>query len=388
MNAPRKKILLLSLVHPDFLPPVYTAAQTLRDHNYDVHILTFDSYVVSDVKPEEFIRVESMGKHHDVGVKTRLALRRKFAARAAELMKDNPIAIISFCTFSFLTGMKFQNQAPHIYYSLEISDFSTQHFLRSPMSQISRLRTLNNVHKADMIITASVQRSAWLAGRSHLQSMPYTILNTPYVSDEKHEDYIEVFKRIVPTDFQDKKIILYTGAVNERLCVFDLVKAFDILKDDSCRLIVTGLKDNEYCNQIKAFVEKSNLQNNIKLFPYVTRTEMLALQTFAHIGVCLTREYDDFIESKMIAPNKIGEYLNKGLFIIGVRSAYMELFEFTNVGALSDTADAADVAVTLKRALDKTKDDNYKLTIKNFVKDYYCIQQQMKPILTFLNKLK
>ena len=60
-----KKILLLTLVHPDFLPPVYAVAQVLRDLGYRIHILTFDSYVPAELNLGSNIELEMKETHND-----------------------------------------------------------------------------------------------------------------------------------------------------------------------------------------------------------------------------------------------------------------------------------------------------------------------------------
>ncbi len=385
----KQKILLLTLVHPDFLPPVYACAQTLRDVGYDIHILTFDSYVPSEINLGGNIALESIGKHHDTPFFQRWSLRRKYTGRVGELIDINTAAIIAFCPFSFLTGLKFRASTPVIYFAMEIADFTTKFFSRSPLSHLNNLMALHSLSKASLVATPSVQRSAWLAGRSHLDVMPQTIFNTAYYSEsEAAKPTYETFKSIVPQHFLNKNIVLYTGAVNERLCVFELVKAFDLLGDSSAALVVTGMKDNEYCNSIRQFVAQSKVKENIKLLPYVSREEMLALQANAHVGACLVREYDDNIASKMIAPNKVGEYLNKGLFILGVKGIYMNLFETAGVGALAETPSVEDISGTLKKVMEQADLANNKQMIVSFVKNYYCMQKQAAPIINFLAKKK
>src|ERR1700744_1106081 len=97
MPITNKKILLLTLVHPDFLPPVYAMTQTLRDLSYNIHILTFDSFVNAQLDIGDNIIIESVGKHHDINTFERLKLRKKFTIRAQQLAGDSSFAIISFC---------------------------------------------------------------------------------------------------------------------------------------------------------------------------------------------------------------------------------------------------------------------------------------------------
>ena len=383
----KQKILLFTLVHPDFLPPVYACAQTLRDQGYNIHILTFDSYVPSETNLGKDITLESVGKHHDIPFFQRWALRRKYASRANDLVDINTPAIIAFCPFSFLTALKFKASTSVIYFAMEIADFTARFFSKSPLSQMNNLLALNAIQKADLVATPSVQRSAWLAGRSHLETLPQTILNSAYYSEaEAGKPTYDLFKKIVPEHFLNKKLVLYTGAVNERLCVAELVQAFELMNDNTAAMAVTGFKDNKYCNEIKRFVANSRQKENILLLPYVSRDEMLALQANADIGACLVREYDDNIASKMIAPNKVGEYLAKGLFILGVKGLYMNIFETAGVAALSDTPSVPDICASLKQALTTAGSEQNKKTIKNFVTSFYCMQKQAAPIIEFLAK--
>ena len=380
----KKKILLLTLVHPDFLPPVYATAQVLRDEGYDIHILTFDSFVPANLGLGTGITIESVGKHHGIGLLQRLALRRKYTSRARQLAGGQPEAIIAFCAFSFLCALKIKRNSPVIYHALEVADFIPALFMTSPLSHLNNLRALKKVHKADLVATPSVQRSAWLAGRSHLDFLPYTILNTAYLAPKGTSSTYELFKNIVPAEFLNKKIVLYTGAVNTHLCIMELVQAFELLNDAASALVITGIKDNAYCNEVKDLVVKSTSGSRIKLLPYVTRAEMLALQENAHIGVCLAREYADNVESKMMAPNKVGEYLAKGLYLLSMKSEYMQPIGMKGFAALANSTSPKDISIALQQALQVVDNKEYKGNIERFVKEYFCMQQQLQPVLDFL----
>lgn len=382
-----KKILLLTLVHPDFLPPVYATGQVLRDLGLSIHILTFDSFVPAQLNLGENITVESVGNHYSAGLTERLRLRRKFMARASELVTEGPIAIISFCPFSFMCGLKIKKNIPLAYLVLEIADFILPVFFNSPLSNLRNLQALKNIHKADFLATPSIQRSAWLAGRCHLTSMPHTILNTSYLPEKDDGTDYETYKTLVPPDFLDKKVILYTGAVNEEHCIMELVRAFDLVNDENSALVITGIKDNEYCNRIKKIVIKSNCENRIKLLPYVTRAQMLSLQANANIGVCLQKEYQDSVRTKMIAPNKVGEYLYKNLFILGIASDYFIPLEMQGIAALSTSSTPVEISKALRKALAAVKQGDLKQKIRAFVKEHYCMQQQLKPLIYYLNEL-
>lgn len=387
MNIEKKKILLLTLVHPDFLPPVYATGQVLRDLGLDIHILTFDSFVPADLDLGENIVVESVGKHYSASLLDRIKLRNQFTARAKELADKDAAAIISFCPFSFTRGLKIKGNIPLAYIVLEIADFILPVLFHSPLSNLRNLRALKSIHKADFVATPSIQRSAWLAGRCHLRSMPYTILNTSYLpATEQGTDY-ETYTSVVPADFLDKKIVLYTGAVNDEHCILELVRAFDLVNDPGSALVITGIKDNEYCNRIKKVVLKSNCESRILLLPYVTRAQMLSLQANANIGVCLSKEHQDNVRTKMIAPNKVGEYLFRNLYILGLESEYFKPLEMKGMAALSKSSTPVEISKAIRKALVAANEADLKSRIRAFVKEYYCMQQQLKPLIYFLNEV-
>ena len=114
---------------------------------------------------------------------------------------------------------------------------------------------------------------------------------------------------------------------------------------------------------------------------------MLSLQAHAHIGVCLEKEYETNVRSKMIAPNKTGEYMSKNLYILGLVSEYMRPFEMKGIASLSETAAKEDISKAIIDALNAVKKDAYKQTISNFVKNYFSMQHQLKPVVKFLNQL-
>jgi hypothetical protein len=273
-------------------------------------------------------------------------------------------------------------------FALEIADFVLEHFKRSPLNFANNLIALRNVKRTALVATPSVQRSAWLAGRCHLNHMPHTIFNAAYVKpNTETQSTYEIFKKVVPVHFLSKTIILYTGAVNSFLCIQDLVNGFLLLNNPHCALAITGMKDNEYCNAIRATVQNSGLKENILLLPYVAREEMLALQSHATIGACMVREKEDDIETKMIAPNKVGEYLNKGLFLLSVKSEYMKLFEANKIATLTHDLSAESIKNALLQALERTKTEDYKVDIRRFVNENYCMQKQAEPIIKYLNSI-
>jgi len=379
-------ILLLTIVHPDFLPPVYAVAQTLRDEGYDIHILTFDSYVKTDAVLGENISVETLGNHHNVSFIKRLRLRRKLILRAKEIVKGQTAAVITFCPLSFLYGLKIKSNFPVIYHALEMSDFILGNFSRSPLSSLNNLRALNNVHKADLVVTPTLQRSAWLAGRCKMNTLPVTVINSAYITDNSEHSSFEKVAHLLPQHFSDKTIILYTGAVIDRYCGIELVAAFCEINDPQTVLVMTGIKANAYCDEIRSIVTKTNKTDVVKLLPFVTREEMLSLQHISHIGICMTRAWEHSLETFLVAPNKVGEYIAKGLFIVANHSDFLAPLEDKGIAVLASSRETVDIKKAFVQAVKEVTNSDKRKQVLEFAKKTYCMQQQLKPVIQFLEK--
>ncbi|NDC42447.1 MAG: hypothetical protein EBZ77_13020, partial [Chitinophagia bacterium] len=315
------------------------------------------------------------------------ALRRAFRSYAAATVRNGYRAIISFCPFSFATGNAIKGSLPHIYYAMEIADFRWSDVRRSPLTALANRTALRTLHKATLIATPSFQRSAWLAGRAHLNFVPATMLNTAYLQPLPTPMHNRAaLGKLLPDWVYDKKMVLYTGAVNDRLCVKELVEAYIALADRQTVLIATGFKDNEYCNAIRTLALKSPMSEHIFLLPYVSREEMLALQGTAQVGACLMKEIPGFINSQMLAPNKTGEYLSRGLYVLGVSNFYMDMFAAAGVGSLAATATVPDIAAALRHAVQQAGEPGCRERIAQYVQKYFCMQQQLKPIIALLQR--
>lgn len=383
----QKKVLFLTLVHPVFLPPVWAMAQVLKDEGYAIHILTFDPHLESEIFETDGVVLESVGKHHGIGLLQRLTIRRKYTARAKQIVSENTTAIISFCAFSYLCGLKVRNQQPIVYHALEMADFIWSSLPRSPLSQINNFLALQKVHRASLVSTPSAQRSAWLAGRCKLSFLPETVQNTNYVPSVVTTNYSEIIKKLVPEQHLNKTALLYMGSVNPLNCVAELVEAFCKIKNEQTVLLIAGMKDNKYCNEIKQYAASQGGTNCILFYPYITGLEKEALQQYASIGISLTKENKADIESKMTAPNKAGEYLAKKLYLIGTETEYMRQFKFSGVASLVSSPTTENITTAINESLTIATSGHYKNKIEDMVNSTYSMQQQMKPITNLLKQL-
>src|SRR5687768_2444526 len=98
-------ILVLSLVHPDFLPPLHAAAQFFAESGRSVEIVTFESPAPPSPNGGANPRFIVCGSHSGTAMQ-RVSARRRFRAIAAERARRKPAAIIAACPFSFLEALR------------------------------------------------------------------------------------------------------------------------------------------------------------------------------------------------------------------------------------------------------------------------------------------
>ena len=154
-------LLFITLVHPDLLPPVYASAQAARDLGYVVSVVSSDSTVESNVDMGANVRLVTCGKYIAQVFSVRRQVRSKIRTESvAVLGNGNVKAIICFCPFSYLLALKIAGDRPVIYYALEVANYSWRDFKRSPLTTFRNFRTIRNLHRAAVLATPTVQRSA------------------------------------------------------------------------------------------------------------------------------------------------------------------------------------------------------------------------------------
>ena len=125
------------------------------------------------------------------------------------------------------------------------------------------------------------------------------------------------------------KTILYTGSLTEKYGIMDLVNAFELISDESCRLIICG--EGETDSRIKRACERDC---RIEFRGLIKRDEALRLQREATLLVNPRPNNEEF--TKYSFPSKIMEYMSSGTpvaayLLDGMPKEYSE-FMFTIEG--------------------------------------------------------
>lgn len=385
----RRRILLLSQVHPDFLPSLYAISRVLRDNEFDVDIFSYASPAGNGESLEDGIRIHVCGKDGG-GILERVRVRRHYRRNVKAWVRENPPnAILSICPFSFLEALHLSDGSiPVLFHSFETYDYSVgRRLFASPASNLRNFRALRRLKEAALVSTPSRERSGWLAARAKLNRIPATILNVPYSGSYSAPaaKQKEIIARLVPESFMGRPIVINTGGVGSTQAIRELIESMVDWPSEAC-LIVTNVRDNPYGEQIRRAAKVSTRQKDILLLPLITRSEMLALQRASSIGVCLLKE-EDALETGMPAPNKIGEYLHAGLLVLGVRMSYLDQLERQGVAVLAESLKPGDIGAAVKEAVARVAVPQTKENVLAFARSYYCMEEQLRPILKVLNNV-
>ncbi|MDQ6887331.1 MAG: glycosyltransferase [Gemmatimonadota bacterium] len=375
--------LYLSLVHPDFLAPIYAVAASLQEHGARVRVLSFSSPAPGASTSYRMTEFRNAGPLKGNAF-SRWRARRTFGRLGREMMDtERPDIILASCPFSFLSALRLsRGRIPVIYHAFELYDFGPADFWRSPATTVRSWLTLRKLSHAALVCTPSAERSGWLAGRARLAVLPTTVLNVPFGGLLPANGDSTALEGILPGGTRGRSIVLNSGAVNASYAVVELVRSVEHWSRNAC-LIVTRVEDSAYATQVRRAAEESPRREDILLLPMVTRAEMLALQSAATLGACFIRPTPGVPETLMPAPNKVGEYLQAGLPIVGSWVPYLDQLQAQGVAVLANHLDPQSIARAVNRALDGV--DSARKRVAEIANGWYRMETQVLPILEVID---
>jgi glycosyltransferase involved in cell wall biosynthesis len=358
-------------------------ARVLRDEGYAVDIVTFNSLVPGKYDAGQGIQIVEIGQYHKQPILQRMGLWRKFYSVVEHKVREQPALIISYCSFSFLCAEAKKKNIPHAYIALEVNA-RPETFDESPFTFLRIRRTFRQLDNAEFIATPSIQRSAWLAGKCGLKNIPYTIQNTAYYTERIAPDK-QIIDELIPPSLRGKTTILYTGSINDNYKIKEIASAFNKLDNDAVALIINGFRDADtYCMELAELIETLPQKNNILLLPAIPREQLVALQRYANIGVCFMQESDSQLSMQMAAPNKVGEYIANGLYLLTNSIPYTNQFIKTGIATVIDEPTVYQISVGMQNALEQVNTSGMSERIHSFFREEYCMQKQSQPIVNFL----
>ena len=142
------------------------------------------------------------------------------------------------------------------------------------------------------------------------QMADYLMIKKPYVVMEGVSTTSNTYSELI--DDSSNKTILYTGTLNKRFGIINLIEAFKKIEGENYRLVICGVGDAS--NEINESVKQDK---RIHFKGQVSRNESLKLQRMATVLVNPRQNVEEF--TKYSFPSKIMEYLSSGKPVIAYK---------------------------------------------------------------------
>lgn len=147
-----------------------------------------------------------------------------------------------------------------------------------------------------------------------------------------------------PEAAERRRAILYSGRLNGRYGIQNLLDAFSMLEDDSLELWICGSGEME-----QTIRDAAKRDGRIRFFGFCSREKVLAMQRTAAVLVNPRQNREDY--TKYSFPSKTMEYLASGTPVVmhrleGIPESYDKYLHYVGGNSPSELAD------TLKKVLD------------------------------------
>jgi len=135
---------------------------------------------------------------------------------------------------------------------------------------------------------------------------------------------VELTEKEVFPKPQNKIIFIYTGIISNDRGILEVIKAFKKIRSVNIRLILLGQFDSN--NFKEKILRETQGCNNIKYIPSVSYQEMFDILAKCHVGLMCFKPTPNNIGALSGRNNKIYEYMQAGLAIIGSNFPLWEEF--------------------------------------------------------------
>jgi hypothetical protein len=373
--------LILSQVHPDLLPSLYSVAEVLRGHGTEVHLITFASPAGVSPSLREGVALHDCGPMAGNTLARRHARTRFRRTLDGWMREHEPRAIIVACPFGYLEALRVRSPAtPVVFMYYEMYDARLRDFHRSPATIYRNWTALRRLTQASLVCTPSVERAAWLLARADLRRLPDTVLNSPSLIARTASAEIPL-SSLLPPSALNKPLVINTGGVTESRCVKELVASVANWRSDAA-LVVTNVGDSPYAREVRDVAGASPRRDAVVLLPLIPRGEMIALQRAASVGISLLRGED--LDTMLPAPNKIAEYVHAGLLVVASRSSFTERIADRGVAVLAESLRPEDLAASIDSAVSRSLGGVAREQALRAAQQWYCMDVQLSPVLRAL----
>jgi glycosyltransferase involved in cell wall biosynthesis len=269
---------------------------------YKTPIIKENEWNYSEVMIKEIGFINIFGiKHLDRG----LSMSKKLSSWIHNNQSEKKYIIIYSMHTPFLyAAYMAKRKDPNIKVCLICPDLPE--FMNTSNKQSKLLDSLKLIDRKVMnvfleSVDSFVVLTEFMKPKLNVGSKPYTVIEGVVNASENHQNSI--------IESSSTKVvanaILYTGTLNEKYGIKDLVEAFYLIENNELELWICGSGDTE-----EYLAKMSELDSRIKIFGQIKRDEILKLQREATLLVNPRKNNEEY--TKFSFPSKIMEYLNSG----------------------------------------------------------------------------
>lgn len=311
----------------------------------------------------------------NVAIIKRWDMLRKVKKTLFEYLNENPIepTVVLFYNFNYIKlAKKIKEKFHHVKTCLLVTDlpeFMSSNS-RDMVSRINKFITTESTSYSNYI-DGYVLLAERMKERLPVDDTPYHIMEGIYNHDDS---CLEASKK-------DKKIILYTGNMDPRYGINDLVAAFSLIKDPNIELWFRG--DGASVSLVK---ERSVSDQRIKLIDRLSHKELLSLERNATLLVNPVHSTEEF--TNYFFPSKTMEYLASGTPTLMCKLNCLPL-EYREYIYFFEKEDVSSMARTILELCNKPLEElnNFGLKAREFIISKKTPKCQIAELLNFLKRL-
>ena len=301
-----KQILVVFGHEPWLLPPAIEFIKVLTlDYKFKVDIVYLPSTGIGNYKLEEIcnsVHVVDKGK---------ITAQFYFPYWLTSHLKNTEYDILISTDIISLQAVYFatiRNVKQIGFWSFEINYFNKNNlfsldFLRQKLYPLF-------IAKMNFILIPSEERRDLFKNYFNYKGQIYIVLNSKRVLDRS------VLKTKQPIQF------IYSGRISENNYITEIIDSLRFI-EDKIILHIAGICDDKGVEIINNALKDSFLKSKIQYHGYLSLNELEKVQDKCHFGFVFYNDLSN-ISSQFPAPTKLGDYISKGMVVIGSSQSYIK----------------------------------------------------------------
>jgi len=250
----------------------------------------------------------------------------------------------------------------------------------SPVSRAALRSTLQNLHRADLVVMPDQDRAEYVQKMVGLKEQPLVVMNCPRRLDVLPESRLLPFLR--ERGLPSARVVHYQGAVGQNHYFEQIVRSMRFWPRDAVFVIVGSVRE-QYARELQHLAEGEGVGERLVLVGRVSYDEVFSYAVGASVGVSFLN--GKFLQFQLSAgaSNKRFEYIALGIpQVTNQLQGVRELFVDEGVASIADETDVADIGAKISAYLeDQILREQSAARARALHLDSYNYEHQIKPLL-------